>query len=205
MPEVLHRVQTVAPHVQLEISARTLDETWSGAPGKKPDFNDDNEYDLIIGPRALAIQEWERSIDCEEVPMMCVYDGKRMGIDTPISLNAYLSLPQVVPYFASRHKTMIDDGLAAINRKRKIIAITDDHTAMPFYLKRTDTIANFPLHAAQSLAEICDLSVSPLPFATTSYQMSIYWHAKDENDTGHRWLRELVGEIAHQIIASPAA
>lgn len=164
---------------------------------------DNDDCDLAICIGGLQWQPWHREHKFEPVPLYAVFDGKRLRIKPPISLKTYLSLPHLVSPVVLARPGSIDALLAKHNLSRPHKIITNDFAAYPAILKTTDAIANCPLPLARSYVDLMDLTISPLPFDEEAlYRYGMVWHARNENDTGHAWLRSLCLQIVADLEAS---
>lgn len=184
---LMQRVNTVAPGVSIH---------FISGDGNIGATLDKDESDIAFSIAALALQPWHREHKFNAVPMVALFDGKRLGIKPPISRRNYMRLPHLVPPMGAVGKSSIDVLLAKYNLTRPQAIITNDYAAYPLFLKRLDAIANCPLHLARSFAEVSDLTISPLPFNEDAlYRYSMVWHARNDRDAGHAWLRALCLEV----------
>ena len=198
-PALLERVQAQAPNLTISIS--------SGGPPCDPiSFLEEDGFDLAVAATmpGRVTHSWQRSADLPEEPIVCIYDGERLNLPCPITLEDYIKTPHIMPFLDTQRLTMVDDALSAVNLTRFRAIYSDDHAGMPFYLQKTRAIANFPLRTAKMVADTCGLAMSPLPLEVEPYRTTVYWHARNDADLGHIWLRSLVTEAAVNIGAEPA-
>lgn len=160
---------------------------------------EEEEFDLVITTPGLPSpsRSWHRQSALAPSPVVCLYDGKRLGIPSPISLNHYVTLTHVVAPWDQEAVQTIKDALYGLPRKPTIMV--DDYAGIALYLKSLDAVAHFPLHAARTFSECCDLTMSPLPFAAGPSVSSMYWHGNHDADLGHKWLRDLVAELTEHL------
>jgi DNA-binding transcriptional LysR family regulator len=185
--ELMKRVKNVAPGIGVHFSSGNCN---VGA------ILDRDECDIAISIEGISLQPWHREHKFEDVPLVAVFDGKRLGIKTPISRQSYLDLPHLVSPMALVGESTIELMLLKYNIVRPKTIITNDYAAYPLFLKKIDAIANCPVHLARSFAEITDLTVSPLPFDETAYhRYGMVWHARNDHDAGHAWLRDLCIQV----------
>ena len=55
--------------------------------------------------------------------------------------------------------------------------------------------AEAPGHVAEVSARLVKMKVHPLPIPIPSFDVSIYWHSRVENDAANRWLRDAMVEL----------
>lgn len=51
---------------------------------------------------------------------------------------------------------------------------------------------------AESLAQHLQIQIAPIPFTIDRWHCYQYWHQKDNDDPGHKWLRTLIKDIVKQ-------
>lgn len=190
-PRVMKRVQGVAPGISVQFSTGDADVTT---------LLDKDDCDLVISVVGTRLQPWHREHRFSEVPIVSIFDGKRLGIKPPISRKMYLTLPHLLGPRALAGESFIDALMARYDLTRPQVIITNDYAAYPLYLKKLDAIANCPLHLAHSLAEVTDLTISAIPFNEQAlYQYGMIWHARNDRDAGHGWLRDLCIGIVDEL------
>ena len=66
---------------------------------------------------------------------------------------------------------------------------------IPLIVAGTDLIVSLPAHVADVWAGLVKVKVHPLPISIPSFDVSLYWHARVENDAANRWLRNAMLEL----------
>lgn len=190
VPELLRRIQKVASHITINvmIACENIDLT---------EVLRQSDCDIVItsDDADMPAQPWHRKLELPASPIVCIFDGKTLNLKTPVGIDDYIRIPHVAPLFSIDRQTKIDIALAELGKTRKCVLVTNDYAGIPFYLKKSKVLANLPLHAAQLLAPAFGLSLSPLPFTTRPYASTIHWHARNDGDLGHLWLREMILEV----------
>ncbi|HSF48554.1 MAG TPA: LysR substrate-binding domain-containing protein, partial [Burkholderiales bacterium] len=123
------------------------------------------------------------------------FDGKRLGIRTPISLKDYLAYPHLLMSFAGDFEGVVDHALKRIKRSRRVVLSTTRFSTIPFILKEAGAIATLPTSMATRCAKAFSLTLSPAPLELDTFTISMLWHARSEQDVGHAWFRGLVRKI----------
>ncbi|MGF1754455.1 LysR family transcriptional regulator [Vibrio makurazakiensis] len=85
-----------------------------------------------------------------------------------------------------------DIALKELGYKRRIALKVPFFSAAWNALSRNDHLMIVPEHIAINLFHNHDLEFRPLPFDTPSHLYWLMWHPKYDNDSSHRWVRELV-------------
>jgi DNA-binding transcriptional LysR family regulator len=66
---------------------------------------------------------------------------------------------------------------------------------VPLIVAGTDLIVSLPSRVAAASARLVKVKVHPLPIPIPSFEVSLYWHARVENDAANRWLRAAMLEL----------
>lgn len=186
-PSLIERLQREAPRVRIVIRLAGRDE---GLP-----LIDSGEMDLGIS-RFPEISSWHHQEDLYEEGYACLFDGARLGISSPVSLEEYLAHPHLLMSFKGDFEGVVDAALKRVHRRRRVVLSTTRFSTLPFILKQTAAIATLPTSMAKRCAEAFSLSLSPAPLKIETFTISMLWHARSDQDPGHIWLREVVRSIA---------
>lgn len=138
------------------------------------------------------VPSWARKDELAVVGFACLYDGARLGVGAPISLEDYLALPHILVSFDGERRGDVDDALSRLGRTRTVVMATRTFSALPFLLKRTRAVATLPDPAARAMAADTGLTVAPPPLPVDPFTESLIWHARHDADPAHRWLRTVV-------------
>jgi DNA-binding transcriptional LysR family regulator len=186
MPALMARVQHAAPRVRIAVRAS---DARLGAR-----MLEDDEMDLGVsvfpdGP------SWQRREPLAAMGYRCVYDGKRLGIGAPLTLEEYLSVPHLVTPPQGDFRGVVDDELVGRSQRRTVIYTTPRFAALPLILRRARLIATVPEQSAQSWADLFGLTSSPVPVRIAPFALSMIWHAKRDGDPVLHWLRDIVRAV----------
>jgi DNA-binding transcriptional LysR family regulator len=186
MPVLMARVQQAAPRVRIAVRASDAE---LGAR-----MLQDEEMDLGVsvfpdGP------PWQRREQLAHMGYRCVYDGKRLGLRAPLTLEAYLAHPHLVTPTQADFRGPVDDELVGRSKRRAVIYTTSRFAALPLILRRADVIATVPEPSARQWAEVFGLTSSPVPMRIAPLAISMIWHAKRDGDAGLQWLRGVVRDV----------
>lgn len=154
-----------------------------------PDLLDAGRIDLALGLLPETRRWHERALLFEE-QQACLFDGARLGIAAPVSLDDYARLPALVPSLGAEFESWVDEELEAMGRRRRSILATSHFLSIPLLLKRVAAIATLPQRLCQDCANAAALTVSALPLPARRFEVSLLWHRRDSAAAPHRWLRE---------------
>jgi DNA-binding transcriptional LysR family regulator len=183
MPELMARVQQAAPRVRIAVRAS---DAQQGAGMLQ---NEEMDLGVSVFPDGPS---WQRREQLAAMGYRCVYDGNRLGIGSPLTLEEYLAHPHLVTPTQTDFRGAVDDELVGRSKRRTVIYTTSRFAALPLILRRAAVIATVPEQSAQQWAEVFGLTSSPVPVRIAPLAISMIWHAKREGDAGLLWLRGVV-------------
>lgn len=186
MPELMARVQRAAPRVRIAVRAS------DAQLGARMLQNEEMDLGVSVFPDGPP---WQRREQLATMGYRCVYDGKRLGMRSPLTLDEYLAHPHLVTPPQADFRGPVDDELVGRSKRRTVIYTTSRFAALPLILRRTAAIATVPEQSAQQWAEVYGLTSSPAPMRIAPFAISIIWHAKREGDAGLQWLRGVVRDV----------
>lgn len=113
-----------------------------------------------------------------------------------LSLKSFLKYPQVfVALEGQAEENFIVRLLEKMGHKVKVRLITP-HTLIPLQtLPNTLLMTNTVERLAAPFIKSLDLTIRPTPYKLPDYHAKMYWHIRDHNELGNKWLRELIKKI----------
>jgi LysR family transcriptional activator of mexEF-oprN operon len=123
-----------------------------------------------------------------------LFDPARIGA-AEIPLDRYLALPHLL--FSPRGDSwgLIDDALARIGARRRVIATLVRFTTLPFVLKEIAAIGTVPRLMARMHAARFGLATQPLPFDAPSFEVALFWAARLRADPAILWFVDRVQSL----------
>lgn len=91
-----------------------------------------------------------------------------------------------------------DVALAALGRKRHVAYSTQHFAMIPAMVAQTDLVAMLPSRLAR--AETTRVVAHKPPVAIPPFDMALVWHARNDNDRAHSWMRD---EIQRVLLPGP--
>jgi DNA-binding transcriptional LysR family regulator len=113
----------------------------------------------------------------------------------PLDLFVDLQHVQVLPRNLPMYGMPIDAALGALGFVRRVALWHPSFQALPAIVAKTDLVATLPRRLAMYAAQTLPIAVydPPLPLPTVDF--SLYWHARSQEDSGHKWLRAKVAAL----------
>ncbi|MCR0984528.1 LysR family transcriptional regulator [Roseomonas populi] len=127
--------------------------------------------------------------------LACVVDRQHPLLrDGRLTLEDYLAASHVT-VASQRHLGIeLDDILAKLGMRRRVVAVLPHYVAVPAVVVGTDLVGHIrqrlvSIHASH---ERLLLFPPPIPVPLPPLRFLQVWHRRDDRDAGHRWLRGLV-------------
>ncbi|MFC4277309.1 LysR family transcriptional regulator [Achromobacter aloeverae] len=184
LPRVLPGLAQDAPHVHLRVMPARLLHGMS--------MLDTNHVELLAGYFPDPSPNLRARFLYEE-PAVCIVREQHPCLGRRWNLDAYLRYGHVdlaahTGYFSSA----IDRLLQSNNRKRTVAATLSSYMVCPYVVAASDLIATMPLSIARASARQNGLVLLDPPLKLPPLSVSLYWHERYQDDSGHAWLRQYI-------------
>lgn len=184
-PALIERTSREAPNVQLRFLHKA---NKDGAPLR------DGSIDLDTGVVDADTSPELRTLALFHDRFVGVVHGEHPLCAKKITAARYAQCRHVAFSRRGRPHGRIDESLAALGLERKVVTVVSTFTTALALARSTDLVATVPEHHTRSLRD--GLFSFALPFEAPELTVSLLWHPRLDADPAHRWLRELVREIA---------
>ncbi|MGB3415086.1 MAG: LysR family transcriptional regulator [Mesorhizobium sp.] len=121
--------------------------------------------------------------------MVCVVRRGHPFSTTPPSLERFLAGRHVRVSMSPADLRFVDDVLVSDDHRRDVAINLPHWLVVPRVLHETDFVAVMPERFFLSLADERLVSCE-LPFASSAFSWSLYWHRRHDRNPAIRWLRE---------------
>lgn len=123
-----------------------------------------------------------------------LFDPGRLG-PGPLALDRYLALPHLL--FSPRGEAhgLIDNTLARIGQRRRIVATLVRFSTLPDILREIPAVATVPGLMARLHAGRFGLVAHPLPFPAPAFEVGMVWPHRLRTDPAILWLADQVRSL----------
>ncbi len=133
-----------------------------------------------------------------------LYDGEyvialRRGhplADQPIDLDTYCEARHLLVSFSGRPFGFIDEALAALSRRRRVVLTVNQFFTAGRIVATTDLLTALPRHFVGATGREHELALCELPLVVPPVHVDALWHRNATHNSAHRWLREAVQRVA---------
>jgi DNA-binding transcriptional LysR family regulator len=121
--------------------------------------------------------------------------------DHPAGRRALLTVKE---FLAARHVLIASMGSGHQVLERTLaergvldnVALRVPHfVVVPLIVSGTDLIVSLPSRVAEVSSRLVKVKVHPLPIPIPSFDVSLYWHERVENDVANLWLRNAMLDL----------
>ncbi|TAA43502.1 LysR family transcriptional regulator [Pseudoxanthomonas winnipegensis] len=184
-PRLIAAVAHAAPGVQLRFAAKPQK---TAAPLRA------GEADLEIGVLNAMGPEVRVQALFRDHFVGVVRAGHPLAGPREVTAQDYVAHGHVVASRHAREHGPVDDALARLGLRRRIVAVVPGFPAAVAVARASDLIALVPAScaASQCTADAAALHAFGLPVPLAGITVSQMWHPRLHGDAAHRWLRELV-------------
>ncbi|MET9971091.1 LysR family transcriptional regulator [Streptomyces sp. NPDC006356] len=155
-------------------------------------------FDLFIAPLGYGFVGDHRLLFHDR--LVCLVDRDNRFLDQgALDLEALESMPHAMTRFRATTVTPSDRILSQLGITPRVTLQAIGFLPLPFAVRGTDALAIVPERLARRFADDDRLVVVEPPFDKADMLEAVWWHPSRAEDAGHRWLLDLVEELAAEL------
>ena len=120
---------------------------------------------------------------------VCVMRPGHPLAQVPLTLDAFCEAHHLLVSFSGRPRGYVDQALAALGRKRRIVLTVNQFFTAGQVVARSDLLTVLPERFIQATGGAQDLIVRDLPLMLGPVHVEMLWHLRKDAAPEHRWLR----------------
>jgi DNA-binding transcriptional LysR family regulator len=127
---------------------------------------------------------------------VCVMRRDHVLAGTELTVDAFCKAHHLQVSFSGRAQGLVDEALGILGRKRRVLLTVNQYFTAGKVIASSDLITVLPYHliASTGMSEV--LTWKPLPFDLPEVHVDMFWHARDNHNLVHKWLREHILAVA---------
>jgi DNA-binding transcriptional LysR family regulator len=118
-----------------------------------------------------------------------------------LTIDQYCDAQHLLVSFSGRPFGFVDEALAALSRKRRIVLTVNQFFTAGRVVAGSDLLTVLPRHFVRVADVAGDLVVRDLPFAMPTVHVDTLWHHRKTASSAHRWLRAAITRAAQEVFA----
>lgn len=143
----------------------------------------------------------ERLYDGEYV---CVLRRGHPLAHDPLTLRRFCDAHHLLVSFSGRPYGFIDEALAALGEKRRIVLTVNQFFTAGQVVRTSDLLTVLPRHFMKVTGMGPELLARDLPFDVPRVHVESLWHHRQAQRSDHAWLRLAVAAAAHKVFGRQA-
>ncbi|MEO8145522.1 MAG: LysR family transcriptional regulator [Betaproteobacteria bacterium] len=153
------------------------------------------DIDLALGYLPQLPDKIRRARLFEEHYVCMTRPDHPLGRSAPLTLKEFLSARHVlIASMGSGHQTL-ERTLAERGVQENVALRVPHFVVVPLIVAGTDLVVSLPSRVAGASSRLVKVKVHPLPIPIPSFDVSLYWHERVENDPANQWLRAAMIEL----------
>lgn len=191
LPPLMQRLASVAPKVKIRV--RSFNDQ------KAAMAIDTGEIDIAVGLFS-APSPWHKQqhLFHEEYVGVCRQEHWYLGEN--ITIKNYLAVQHLLVSPTDEDMSgSVDLILAAQKLERNVVLSVPHFLIAPLVIAKTDLVATMAARVAKRFAVDLDLRLFSLPFEAGGFSVNMLWHAKNDKDCAHLWLRQIISSVCSNI------
>ncbi|MGY6272880.1 LysR family transcriptional regulator [Achromobacter denitrificans] len=190
---------------QIVMGPRLLETFWQLAPqagvefvaitDRTPELLETGLIDLAVGPVPNVPEGFfQQAVFKEE--FVCLASLEHPRIVRGITIDQFREEGHVVVISSSYTHVAIERALEERRIRRRVAVRLPNFLLMPKLVATTQHIAMLPRRAGLTMAtETPGLAAYPPPIKLPGHTITQYWHKRQSQDPGNRWLRDLFVDL----------
>jgi len=188
-PKLVHRLERVAPGIQLE--SRIPNRELANQRLER------GEIDFRFGWDEQPSEKL-RYVNLFQDRFVCIARTGHPDLGGGLSLDRYCDLQHARTVTRSHMRSVenIDRAVATHGRRLRIAMVSHDYIAVPHIVSQSNLIATVPERLADMLMKRLPIRKYDCPVKVPGHAIRLYWHDRTHKSPLHRWFRRLVAEVA---------
>jgi DNA-binding transcriptional LysR family regulator len=189
LPSLIARVRQLAPGIQLRVRIPELQRARQAM--------EEGEIDLLLSFTRTAPEGLRSSALWAQ--RLTVIAARTHPLQGELTLDEFLRWPHAAHKLGrggSSIEAAVDMALQKLGRQRTVGVWLPSAISVPAVVSRTDLLATIPVGVAHRFGPLLGLRYLVPPLALDDVRVGMYWHERMQQNPPHKWLREVVREVA---------
>ena len=187
LPTLMRHLHGQAPAMQLETAQLPAAELAVRL--------ETGDIDLAVGYLPQLPEKIRRARLFEEHYVCMTRPDHPIGRHAPLTLKEFLSARHVLIASMGSGHQMLERTLAERGVHENVALRVPHFVVVPLIVAGTDLVVSLPSRVAGASARLAKVKVHPLPIPIPSFDVSLYWHERVENDAANQWLRNTMNAL----------
>jgi LysR family transcriptional regulator, nod-box dependent transcriptional activator len=202
LPNVLGELAREAPSIRCHVESLRVS-SFQRLESGEVDFCIGADDGGLYGSHAAGPEI--RTHPLFEDDFVCVVDRQHPVVGEHLSMEVYQSLRHNLVRFGSDVATIVERGWRRAGLDMNVLATAPSFAELLFMLPGTPFIATAQRRLARLLANSLPLRLIECPLKLPCLHETLFWHARNETDPRHRYVRDVIARAAIALNESPGS
>ena len=194
IPSLLDDLRVQAPGISLRLRPESLEDTPALREGS---------VDLEIGIISPGDPEIRSADLVTETLVGVVRPDNPLAREKVVTPRRFAAADHVAVSRRGRAHGPIDEQLAELGLRRRVVAVVQSFASALFLVRETDVVCVAPARLGQSMLDALGLQTFPIPLTLPALTIGMAWHPRNDHDRTHQLLRErtrhIMAKAAHSV------
>lgn len=191
LPKILDQFRQEAPHATLDVKAWHEDMVTE---------LDQLDIDLAVSVLSKEPPAGIRATRLKSDHMVCLARKDHPNTTPTLTLNSYLAASHIQVVLGRREYFAVDRELERMGHKRQVAMHLPNFVPAARVVMDSDLLLTVPRLFAEDMTEtVANIALHELPFTTRSFDYSMMWHERFQQDAAHVWFRGLLKQAFIEI------
>lgn len=131
-----------------------------------------------------------------ETSYLCVMRRGHPLAELELTLQRFCAAQHLLVSFSGRAHGLVDEGLAAVGQRRRIVLTVNQFFTAARVVAQTDLLGVLPAGFIPASGYRDELTARPLPMPMARVVVDMLWHLRQDREPAHDWLRRLIHAAA---------
>ncbi|MEV5897507.1 LysR family transcriptional regulator [Nonomuraea fuscirosea] len=186
IPALIDDLRVEAPGISLRLRPENLEDTPALREGL---------VDLEIGSIRPGDPEIRVETLVTETLAGVVRPGHPLAEAAAVTPERFAAADHIVVSRRGRAHGPIDEQLAGLDLRRRVVAVVPTFAGALFLARETDVVCVAPTRLGRPMLETLGLRTFPIPLTLPTVTIDMAWHPRNHHDRTHQLLRERISHI----------
>ncbi len=189
LPPLMALLEKKAPGVDLRIRELGSEPATRRLAGGTIDLA------LVLGlPEQVPMSLYRR--DLFQLDLVSLVREDHPSVGDSLDLDTFCDLPHILVSPLGDDTGVVDTTLRQIERQRRVAAVVPHFMVAPHLVATTDMLLTTARSVAESFERSLPIRIYDTPLELERGTVSMVWHPRSHHEETHRWLRQLIREVA---------
>ena len=197
MPKLLERLASAAPYIACNIEPLN-EAVFARLASNEIEFSIASDHWHGYGAYESPGRDIRSNLLFTD-QFICVVAEDNPVTGPALSLEDYLNMQHLVVRMEGHMLSAVEHTWRIQDLSPRVIASATSFTSMIGMVRGTPYVATVQVRLARALAAALGLREMPCPIEISLLRETLLWHARNDLDPGHRFMREQIMEVASGI------